>query len=46
MQSVDEQGTGGYVDDIQLVPSETREIIARTACCVKLLEFIFFLLFF
>ncbi|KAL3075779.1 hypothetical protein niasHS_012609 [Heterodera schachtii] len=35
--SDDEASTGGYLADTQLVPRETREAIARTACCIKLL---------
>nr|CAD2173980.1 unnamed protein product [Meloidogyne enterolobii] len=38
LKGVDEQGTGGYVDDTELVPFVTREIIARTANCIKLLS--------
>lgn len=37
LKSQDEQKTGGYVDDTELVPVETRDVIARTANCVKLL---------
>ncbi|KAF7635017.1 hypothetical protein Mgra_00005615 [Meloidogyne graminicola] len=37
MQNIDEQGTGGYVDDTDLVPLDTREAIVRTANCIKLL---------
>ena len=39
LKGVDEQGTGGYVDDTELVPFVTREIIARTANCIKLWVF-------
>uniref|UniRef100_A0A183CFG1 Ribosomal RNA-processing protein 4 n=1 Tax=Globodera pallida TaxID=36090 RepID=A0A183CFG1_GLOPA len=35
--SEDESSTGGYLEDTQLVPLETREVIARTANCIKLL---------
>lgn len=40
MQNIDEQGTGGYVDDTDLVPLDTREAIVRTANCIKLYAFI------
>lgn len=33
----DEQKSGGYIDDTELVQPETREVIARTANCIKLL---------